>query len=92
MAERNRAQPHAVLDELISVGVPYMTAFAAFDEYRRRFGKLVIAFGVGVGATGNELMRLGLQFPRAGKILRALGRFGHPCRLHAAPPNVSLRA
>src|SRR6185437_1324252 len=54
VTQSDRAQPHAVLDELVAVHVPGMTALAAHDERRCTLGELVIALGVGVRPAGND--------------------------------------
>ncbi len=54
VAERDGPKPHAVLDELVAVGVPDATAGAARDQARRELGKLVVAFRVRVRTAGDE--------------------------------------
>ena len=53
--ERHRAQAHAVLDELVAVGVPDVAAGAARDHGRRQLGELIVALGVGVAPARHEL-------------------------------------
>ena len=53
VAERDRTQPHAVLDELVAVDVPDVTALAARYQRRRELWVLVVALGVGVATAGH---------------------------------------
>ena len=68
MAERDRAQAHAVLDELVAVDVPDVAALAARDEARRELGVLVVALRVGVAAAGNERAQPRGELLSAGKL------------------------
>src|SRR5690606_24722400 len=61
MAERHGAQPHAVLDELVAVQIPHVTAFASPYETRREFRELVIPLRVGMRPAWDQLMRPGAQ-------------------------------
>ena len=50
VAERDRPQPHAVLDELSCRPCPRRGSRSPADEGGGQTGKLVVALGVGVGA------------------------------------------
>ncbi len=53
--EPDGTQTHAVLDELVAVGIPDTTARSPGEHSRRQCGKLVGALGIGVAATGHEV-------------------------------------
>ena len=57
MAERHRAESHAVLQQLVAVGIPHPRAFAADQDRQRVGGVLIVALGVGVGTAGNQAVQ-----------------------------------
>ncbi len=71
MAQGNRPQAHAVLDEFVAVDVPHVAALTPYNEARRMLGILIVAFGVGMGAARNEGMALLLQVARSFKVHRS---------------------
>ena len=72
VTECHRAQPHAVLDELIAVDIPDPTALAPDDEARRAGGKLVVSLGIGMTAARDKIVRLFLQLLGLSKIHRPI--------------------
>ncbi len=54
MPQGNGAQTHAVLDKFIAIHVPDMAALSLNEKAGRHFRVLVIPFGIGMGATGDE--------------------------------------
>ena len=70
VAERDRAQPHAVLDELVAVDVPDVAALAARDQRRRELGVLVVALGVGVATARHERAQPRGELLSTGKLHR----------------------
>ena len=70
VAERDRAQAHAVLDELVAVDVPDVAALAARDQRRRELRVLVVALGVGVAAARHERAQPRGELLSTGKLHR----------------------
>jgi hypothetical protein len=63
MPKRYSAQAHSVFDEFISVHIPDVAALSADDERGGLLGKLIVALGVGMSATGNNGMGARGQTP-----------------------------
>src|SRR5690606_29836259 len=80
MAERHRSQTHAVLDELVAVHVPDVTALAPDDEPRRLHGELIVPLGIRVSPAGDEAMGT-LRQLRAARAFREVPRSGFRDRL-----------
>jgi len=57
VAQDDRAQAHAPVDELVAVHVPAVRSVAALDEVRRPLGILIGPLAVGVRPGGNERLR-----------------------------------
>ncbi len=54
MAQGYCPKAHPIFNKLVSIDVPDMTTFPFDDEWRSVFRILVISFGIGVAAAGNE--------------------------------------
>src|SRR5690606_21570795 len=64
VTERDGTQAHAVLDELVPVGVPDVTPLPARDDAGRKFRELVRTFRVGVTTSRYQLFQTSLKRTR----------------------------
>ena len=78
MAERDRAQSHAVFDELVAVDVPDVAAETALHDAGHVIGKLIGPLGIGM-ATPRDQCLGPLREPVA--LVEALAQFGRRDRL-----------
>ena len=94
MAEGHRPEPGAVLDELVAVDVPHAGAQPSLDESRRVLGVLVVALGVRVSASWDELVGSLAELDRPSEA-RSVSRLGDDSpvveRLGVGAPSRRLR-
>ena len=79
---------HAVLDELVAVGIPDAAARAARNEAWRENRILIVALGVGVASAWNEGVGLLLQPPRSLKSIDVRVHDTIPHRFPLAQPSL----
>ena len=56
--KRHRPTAHGVFDIFVPVSVQYVAALALRDKSWSEFRELIVAFGIGVGTSGNKRMGL----------------------------------